>query len=249
MPISDARLDEVVQEWGQYAAERPREIDPRNLLDKRDLNMYVGLGINTAQQFAEALVEHRSTATMEMSMGYLSERLLEELGPTKVTQEEKRRPGYRGVDFLHRRPAELEIVNLKAGLTTFNGDITRATRDNLTAARDYWANQPEADDNPLGRRRRIVTMVRAVARGNRRRAETPQGILWLVGDAMWAHFGAGERFLQRINAGLQRNPLNFERYQEERRGAVRRVVEYLRQGGLIRPDGQPDWNALVARYP
>ena len=98
MPISATQLDRAVQAWNNYAVERPREIKPRQLLKDRDASMYRGLGIESAPEFARALVEHRSAASLEMTMGHLFERLLEELGPTKVTNNEKetaRLPGGR----------------------------------------------------------------------------------------------------------------------------------------------------------
>ena len=96
MPIDDNQLGAVVRAWNAYAEERPGRIKARDLLDKRDINMYRGLGIAEAYDLAKNMVEHRSVATMEMTMGYLYERLLEELGPRKVTRAEKMKTGYRG---------------------------------------------------------------------------------------------------------------------------------------------------------
>ena len=249
MPISEAQLDRAVQAWNDYAVERPREIKPRQLLKDRDASMYRGLGIERAPEFAQALVEHRSAASLEMTMGHLFERLLEELGPTKVTKNDKKQPGYRGVDFLNRRPGLLEVITLKASLSTFNGDITRATVDNLTEAKRFWEGQPGTDDNPLPQRTRRVTMVRAVARGAARTTTTPEGILWLVGDALWGHFGAGPNLLQRLNEALGRNPLDQHRYEEEKRRAADRVISYLQGQGFARRDGTLAWAGLIEEFP
>ena len=249
MPISATQLDRAVQAWNNYAVERPREIKPRQLLKDRDSSMYRGLGIEKAPEFAQALVEHRSTASLEMTMGHLFERVLEELGPTKVTKEDKKQPGYRGIDFLNRKPGLLEVITLKASLSTFNGDITRATVENLTVARKFWEDQPDADDNPLAQRTRRVEMVRAVARGAGRRTTTPAGIQWLVGDALWEHFGAGFNLLQRLNEALGRNPLDQHRYEDEKKRAADRVIRYLQDQGLARTDGTLDWAGLIKEFP
>lgn len=249
MPISATQLDRVVQVWNNYAIERPREIKPRQLLKDRDISMYRGLRIEKAPEFAQALVEHRSVASLEMTMGHLFERLLEELGPTKVSKKDKKQPGYRGIDFLNRKPGLLEVITLKASLSTFNGDITRATVDNLTAAREFWEGQADADDNPLVQRTRRVDMVRAVARGAGRRTTTSTGILWLVGDALWDHFGAGPNLLQRLNEALGRNPLAQHRYEDEKKRATDRVMRYLQDNGLARTDGTLDWAGLIKEFP
>ena len=113
-------------------------------------------------------------ATMEMTMGYLHERVLEELVTDRVAADQRQLPGYRGVDFLNRTAADLQIINLKSGLSTSNGDISVATVRNLQTARDHWQANPDGvDDNPLARRERNVLMVRAVARGAT--AETGHG--------------------------------------------------------------------------
>ena len=249
MPVTEDQLDDVAQEWNKYAEERPRKIRPRDLLEKRDPTMYRGLGITSAMELAQTLVEHRSVATMEMTLGFLYERLFQVLGPTKVTTAQKALPGYKGLDFVQPTSKLLRLINLKSGLSTSNGDISLATKQHLQTARDYWESQPEADDNPLGRHKREVEMVRAVARGSRRRTITPEGIVWLVGDATWRYFGAGDNFLQRLNEALGRNPLDYARYEEEKGKTTARVIAYLQQGGFIRQGGQPDWNALIARYP
>ena len=45
MPVTDEQLDNVVRAWNDYAAESPDKLSPRDLLEKRDINMYRGLGI------------------------------------------------------------------------------------------------------------------------------------------------------------------------------------------------------------
>ena len=249
MLVNDSQLDAVVQAWNGYAEESPRKVRPRDLLDKRDVNMYRGLGITDASDLAKNMVEHRSIATMEMTMGYLYERLLEELGPRKVTQAEKRSPGYRGIDFLHTTPSELRVINLKAGLSTSNGDITESTIRNLVGAKEHWGTLTGADDNPLAQRERNVVMVRAVARGNRKRTITGQGVLWLVGESMWEYFGAGAGFLKRLSEALGRNPVDYQRYEYEKGLAAERVIEYLLRGRLADTGGQIDWGLLAAKFP
>ena len=249
MPISEAQLGRVVQSWNDYTVQGPQKINPGGLLKTRDISMYRGLGITTAEQFARDLVEHRSAASLEMTMGHLFERLLEESGLTKVSKDDKKKDGYMGVDFIGRKPTELEVVTLKASPSTFNGDITRATVTNLRAAKEFWEAQPTHDDNPLAQHHRRVTMVRAVARGAPKKTITPEGILWLVGDAMWEYFGAGPGLLQRLSEALGRNPLDHHRYEKEKEQAARRVVGYLRRLGFTTPDGDLDWAGLIKRFP
>ena len=249
MPISDGQLDVVVKAWNNYAETGPSNIVPKDLLEKRDVNMYRGLGITSAGALVRDMVEHRSVATMEMAMGYLYERLLQELGPQKVTTVQKQLPGYKGVDFIQQTPNELRVINLKAGLSTSNGDITASTKRNLGEAKKHWGSQPAADDNPLAQQKAKVVMVRAVARGGRRHTETTDGITWLVGEAMWEYFGAEEGFLQRLSDALARNPLSYERYRDEKVKASDKVLKYLVGGGFADIEGQLDWGLLVAKFP
>ena len=249
MPVNKSQLDAVVQAWNKYAEETPRKISAKDLLEKRDVNMYRGLGIADALDLARQMVEHRSVATIEMTMGYLYERLLEETGPQKVTKEQKKRPGYRGIDFVHRTPGELRVINLKAGLSTSNGDITAATRDNLRRAKEHWEAQALGDDNPLDQRESRVVMVKAVARGKRKETTTDEGILWLVGESMWEYFGAGKDLLKRLSDSLGRNPLDYQRYGDEKVRAAERVANYLAACGLAGHGGEIDWSALAVRFP
>ena len=152
MPVTDKQLDSVVRAWNDYAAARPDELSPRDLLEKRDINMYRGLGIVSARDLAERMVDDRSVATLEMTMGFLYERLLEELGPRKVAQAEKRQPGYRGIDFVQVTASEFRVVNLKAGLSTGNGDINSSTVSHLAEAKRHWESHTQGDDNPLHQR-------------------------------------------------------------------------------------------------
>ena len=92
-------------------------------------------------------------------------------------------------------------------------------------------------------------MVRAVARGKRKRNTTAQGVLWLVGESMWEFFGAGEGFLKRLGDALGRNPLDYSRYEEEKERAAGRVAEYLVQGNLASSGGQINWGLLAAKFP
>ena len=249
MPITDNQMDNVVLVWRAYAEGRPDVITPADLLKKRDLKMYRGLGIVNAQDLAHRLVEDRSVATLEMTMGYLYERLLQELATDRVAAGQRQLPGYHGVDFFNRTAAALQVINLKAGLSTSNGDITGATIRNLLAARDYWQANPEgADDNPLQQQQRVIVMVRAVARGPRKNQVTDDGILWLVGESMWEYFGAGPNFQGRVSAALGRHPLNYQNYEAAKARATVRVVNYLTRANLVHPDGTLNWERINAIY-
>ena len=249
MPVTDDQLDGVVKAWRDYVRKGPARISPRDLLVKRDINMYRGLGVDNAQELARRMVNDRSVATAEMTMGYLYERLLEELGPKKVTQEEKRLPGFKGIDFVLETGTKLTLVNLKAGLSTGNGDINSSTVNHLVNAKQHWDSSHKADDNPLRQRIRSAAMVRAVARGTRRRTTTSKGILWLVGESMWEHFGAGQGLLARLGEALSRNPVAYARQEQEKKRTAGRLVDYLVKGGLATRQGRINWRKLVSEFP
>ena len=101
MGISDSDMDEVAEAWAGYAAGQPDVIQPRALLQGRDLRMYRALGIERADELSRYLVEHRSIAALEISMGSVYERLLQELGTSRVAAGQRSQPGYKGIDFLH----------------------------------------------------------------------------------------------------------------------------------------------------
>ena len=250
MQHCDKWIDRIVIAWRDYATERPHEIQPSAILRGRDLRMYRAMGIETAEKLARQLVADRSTATLEMSMGHLYERLLEALVTDRVAAVQRKGEGYRGIDFINRRTDAIELVNLKTGLSTSNADITAASALNLRGARDHWQEElARADDNPLGQRaEREVRMVRAVARGPRRHRETPAGIIWMVGDPMWEYFGGGPDFLRRLSDALGRHPLNLARYEEAKESAAKRVENYLTRAGLVNPDGTVDWNRVAEIY-
>jgi hypothetical protein len=247
MPITDGQLDQVIMGWNQYAEGRPESIDPNDVLVKRDLNMYRGLGIENITELSMRLVEDRSVASMEMTMGHLYERVLEALGPRKLTNAEKGMPGFRGLDFIQDTPLEHRLVNLKSALSTSNGDITTATVSNLSAAKAHWESDYGKDDNPLRSSPSEAVMIRAVARGQTKRVITGSGILWLVGDAMWDYFGGGRDLLRRLGAALGRNPLNFTAYTAQIEGAAYRVRRTLLRYELT--GEEVDWDRLLARYP
>ena len=247
MPITDAQLDEVVMGWNRYAEGRPENIDPNDVLVKRDLNMYRGIGIENISELALRLVEDRSVASMEMTMGHLYERVLENMGPRKLINAEKNRPGFRGIDFIHDTVSEHRLVNLKAGLSTANGDISTSTVANLTAAKRHWETTRGRDDNPLSSNQTDAVMIRAVARGSAKHDLTDKGILWLVGDAMWEYFGGGRDLLKRLGVALGRNPLDFTAYTGQIETAASRVRRTLARYEL--PGEEVDWDRLLNRYP
>ena len=247
MPISDDQLDGVVEAWNEYVEQRPNGIKPYEVLKNRDMNMYRGFGITGPDNLVKRLIDDRSIATLETAMGYLYERVLEELGLQKVSKEEKKKPGYQGIDFIQLAGTELRVINLKSGLTTSNGDITAATKRNLKDAKDYWEQNPGVDDNPMRRAQRTVKMLKAVARG-KPRSVTTDGVVLLVGDKMWEYFGAGAGLLKRLNSAMGRNPMNHRRYQIRKTKAGKKVREYLDKHRLVRADGQLDWEAIADKY-
>ena len=245
--VTDQQLDAVVMAWNHYAESRPENVDVRDILVKRDLNMYRGLGIENVTDLSIKLVEDRSIASLEMTMGHLYERVLESLGPRKLSNKEKNRPGSRGIDFVQDSSTEHRLVNLKAGLSTANSDISTATINNLTTAKRYRESHREADDNPLNTQTVQCVMVRAVARGPAKREVTPQGILWLVGDAMWEYFGGGRNLLVRLGDALGRNPIDFTAYTGEIELASARMRRLL--SGYELPGQEVDWDRLIRHFP
>ena len=246
----DEWIDRAVSAWRDYAAERPHEIRPSAILRGRDLRMYRAMGIETARKLAQQLVEDRSTATLEMSMGRLYERLLEARVTDRVAAVQRKEAGYRGIDFINRLPDAIELINLKTGISTSNADISAASAQNLETARNYWQEvSAQADDNPLGERiQREIRMVRAVARGPGRHQKTPAGLIWMVGDPMWEYFGGGPDFLRRLSDALGRHPLDLARYEEAKAQAAKRVENYLIRAGLVNPDGTVDWGRVAETY-
>ena len=249
MLLGDAQLDRVVQGWRDYAIQNPRRIRPRELLKQRGVYMYRGLGVTTAEGLARRMVDDRSAASLEMTMGSLYERVLQALGPERVTREQRRNRGYHGLDFIRRTAEQIEIINLKAGLSTTNDDVSQNLRRNLLDARDYWQENQGEDDNPLPQEPREVVMVKAMARGQGRRDYTTDGILYLVGNQMWRHFGGGNNFLARLGDALGRNPLDLERYEVEKGRATERVRQYLTDGRFADGKSHLDWRRLTDMFP
>ena len=52
MEISDSQMDNLVANWAKQAAVRPDTIQPRQLLQGRDLRMYRALGKESADELA-----------------------------------------------------------------------------------------------------------------------------------------------------------------------------------------------------
>ena len=140
----------------------------------------------------------------------------------------------------------LELVSFKSGMTAFTADFGGRTVGNLLEAKKYWLAQL-AGANQLGNVEQVV-MVRAVARGPRKQAITRDGIIWLVGDALWEHVGAGKQFLSRVSAALGRRRLNIAAFDAAKSRAADRVVTYLDRAGLVQPDGTVDWVQLSEVY-
>jgi len=245
--VSESILDEVVAFWRRYAEESPRRINPMDLLIKRDLIMYRGLGLKTHKELARRLVEDRALASLEMTMGHLYERLLEALGPSKLSNAQKQQPGNRGIDFIEHRPFELRLINLKAGQTTSNADIADATVRHLLRAKSHYSPVTlQKDDNPLQRKAKSIVLIRALAKGPRGRRVTGDGILVLVGDEMWAYFGAGEGLLQRLQEAMGRNPLDYERYKQALQDVQDSLTRLMEDKRLVATDGTVDWWRLLA---
>lgn len=246
MALSNKDLDRIVVDWKQYAEESPGRLQPSRVI-KRDGNMYRGMGTVGADELALRLVQDYSVASLEMTMGYLYERVLEALGPQKLSNQRKRQPGFRGIDFVQTTPSEVRLINLKASTSTSNADIAGATLRNLEAAREHWSAHPATDDNPLGKGKKDISVIRAVARGPAKSATLPQGGLWLVGAATWEYFGAGANLLARLSDALGRNPLDNSRFKAELQRAADRVLAYLSQGGFVGSAGVIYWHKLIER--
>ena len=248
MEISDSQMDNLVANWAKQAAVRPDTIKPRQLLQGRDLRMYRALGKESADELARFLVEHRSIAALEISMGGLYEAFFETLGSERVSASQRTEEGYRGIDFLRETGATLELISFRGGMTAFGGDFGGVTIRNWDNARQYWVNKLAGSDAGRFGKVKKVVMVRAVARGPQKREERENGIVWLVGDEMWKYYGAGERFLSRVSSALGRTPLNIRDFDAAKARAADRVVAYLNRSGLVQNDGTVKWEQLSDVY-
>ena len=250
MPVSDQELDQAVSDWKRYVTRHLREIDPLSLLKRKNLSMYMALGVTQPQDLADRLVNDHVASSVENTMGQLYELVLAQLGPVKVPKEQKKTPGYEGLDFVQETPTQIRLIDLASGSSTKNGGARTKGRLDMAEAAGHWeeAERKRTDDNPLAPKRKSIVRIWAVARGTPARTE-PDEIVRLRGDAMWDYFGSGDGCLARIGAALARNPITGSEFQTAVDGVVQELIGFLSGEGFVQTDGSLEWPSLLAAFP
>jgi len=250
MALTDGQLDNIVASWNEYVSKFLGGIDSIALLGKKNLSMYMALGVIYPEGLAERLVNDYVSSSIENTMGHLYELVMAELGPVKVSNAQKKQSGYVGLDFVQVTPTEIRLVDLAAAANTKNGGARTKSRQDLTADAAFWQEQAEneTNDNPMTQKGKSIVRIWAVGRGTPSYTSQDE-ILRLRGDAMWEYFGAGPDCLARIGEALLRNPVNGAAFHGAVGAARTRLVYFLQLKGFADADGELDWPALLPAYP
>ena len=250
MAVSDEQLDQVVQDWNTYVSKFLAGFDSIGLLAKKNLSMYMALGVTRPEALSSRLVQDYVASSIENTMGHLYELALGKLGPVKITNQQKKQDGYEGLDFVQITPTEIRLVDLASASNTKNGGARIKSRDDMARASEHWefVEQQSNDDNPMVHVNRKVVRIWAVARGTSARSQA-DGILRLRGDAMWEYFGAGPGCLARIGQALARNPVTGSAFHDAVSAADRKLQFYLSARGLADGEGNLKWPEILTQYP
>lgn len=249
-------LKDAVESWRDYFASRPAAIDPRDVLRKRYLPMYRGMGIKTPSQLAKQLVADRLVAMNEMTIGHLNERVMEEVcGARKLTDEEKE--AWAGIDFRKEHGNRVYLINLKASTRTPNSAIGRDTRSTLLAAiqaeEAYQRDHPRGrDDNPLRASKGGIIGVAGFARGKASRHTEDIGdseLHKLVGDDLWEELGAGPHFTAHLIDEMGRHPIDRGIWLEDIAQAEAKMESVIARSGCVDTNGEIDWECLNRAFP
>ena len=249
-------LEDAVRSWRQHFASRPSAISADDVLKKRYLPMYRGMGLTTAPELAAQLVADRLVAVNEMTIGHLNERVMEEVcGARKLTDDEKKE--WVGIDFRKEHGRRVYLINLKASTRTPNSSIGRDTQRTLLDAVQHEEEVqslrgPRRDDNPLPATEGGIIGIAGFARGSSGRTETNSDgvrLLRLVGDALWEELGAGPRFTRQLSQEMGREAIDRARWTAEIQSAVERVIRAMTVAECVAPDGSLDWDCLIERFP
>jgi hypothetical protein len=248
--LTDDQLDKIVASWNEYVSKFLVNIDSVKLLSKKNLSMYMALGVVYPEGLAERLVSDYVSSSVENTMGHLYELVMDELGPTKVVNEQKKQPGFVGLDFVQVTPTEVRLIDLAAAANTKNGGARTKSRQDMGVAAAHWKAETEkgTNENPMAQKGKEIVAIWAVGRGTR--SWTSDGeILRLRGDEMWEYFGAGPDCLARVGAALLRNPVTGAAYHGAVGAARSQLVGFLQLQGFTNAEGELDWPALLAAYP
>ena len=250
MPLNDQALDRVVSDWNRYVTRLLEQIDSLSLLKRKNLSMYMALGVTHSQALADRIVNDYVSSSVENTMGHLYELVFAELGPVKVPNEKKKMSGHRGLDFIHITPTEIRLIDLSAAANTKNASARTKSRQDMAEAAEHWehSEKTRTDDNPFAPPIKQTVRIWAMARGTSARSQ-PDEILRLRGNAMWQYFGGGDDCLGSIAAALARNPITDEAFRMAVDGAVVDLMEFLRDRGLARSGGRLDWQPLLTGFP
>lgn len=245
-------LEDAIDAFRDYYASLPARIRATDLLRKRPLALYAAMGIVSPVDLAEALVRDRLAASREMALGYLYERILEDVcGAEKLNNAQKKE--WRGIDHRRQAIAELALINLKSARATSNSDISQQTTANLSAAaKKAIAIEQATDDNPLKKDKRRVRAVRAIARGRKHstiKVHDGVDIEILVGDALWAAMGAGENFTEQIQEALAGKPVDMVALAAATTLAIERVEKAIRETECVDGNDEIEWPCLFEAYP
>ncbi len=179
---------------------------------------------------AGRLIDDYVASSLENTMGHLYDMLFARLAE-KVTNDQKKLDGYRGIDFIQKTLTEVRLVDLTSSSNTKNGGARTKSANDMKTNVQYWEKRENVptDDNPLPKKNRQVVAVWAVARGASSQ-KTVGNILRLRGDSMWDYFGAGPNLLQRLGSALANSPIEEAVYHSSLAIAKQRLTDTLIQG-------------------
>ena len=250
MPLNDETLERVVSDWNGYVTRILEQIDSLSLLKRKNLSMYMALGVTHSQALADRIVNDYVSSSVENTMGHLYELVFAELGSVKVPNEMKKERGYRGLDFIHVTPTEIRLIDLAAAANTKNASARTKSRQDMADAAAHWEDTEKrrTDDNPVAPTMKQIVRIWAVARGSSAMSQ-PDEILRLRGNTMWKYFGAGDDCLGSIAAALACNPITDNAFRAAVSGAVVDLMDFLRDRGFARPGGHLAWPPLLSTFP
>lgn len=242
----DSWLSAAVSRWrNTYISGMEDHSNFSKLLVNKDLAMYQAIGCITDNDLARQMVSDYSVQQAEQTIGHLFELVLEEVGLEKV--EDKKSEGRFGLDFIQRIDGQRRLVELSAKPNSKSGSQRKGRVSNMLANEAFWIKQK--NDNPLSPTLETVK-VWASARGPSRCRPNRDGILEVVGDAMWSYFGLGESFTRRLSQELGKQQISMEELDSLKRSMEQRIADYLRENNYSdHATGNIDYASLITDHP
>lgn len=221
-----------------------------NLLKNKNLAMYWALGCVTSAELARQIVSDHIGQTIEQTAGWLYESILQEagmqLGIIKV--ENKKSDGHLGLDFIQISHGERRLIDLASGSNTKNGGARKKSILDMTDNEEFWERQ--YNDNPLSAQPTKIVKVWAMARGKSKEKYNNNGILEVRGEAMWAYFGLGEGFTDKLTSELGKQHVGAEELNRPKDLCENTIRDYLWSNGFSDAvTGEIDYQSLVTRHP